>query len=152
MKHVVLSFLAFSTVFSTTSFGKPIEDGSSFTGHFVAQEQACEKEEFSYVTGQTILVPDYNFSGTPEGLVVDGNLRFVQELRMNDHGGGFQTGAYARYESSDEFVAGTVIIGDGKKTVTEEDYKLVTPDELIKTTTTTINEGQSQASVCHFLR
>jgi hypothetical protein len=159
MKQISLLMFAlvFSAAFSSASFAKLIEDGSSFTGSYRVQETACEKSEFSYVTGQNILVPDFFFEGTPNGLKQDGNLMSLGTLQMINHGGGIQTGSYAQYVSSTEFVVGSVLIhpltNGGQKTVTVDDYVIGTPGQITKTETSTIGEGQpTVTSICHFMK
>ncbi|MGZ3693342.1 MAG: hypothetical protein ACXWQO_04000 [Bdellovibrionota bacterium] len=158
MKNIFMFLvLAVSTAYSANAFCKSIEDGSSFTGSFQVQEQECEKSVFSYVTGKTILVPDFSFAGTTLGLKQDGMLIPVEPLHMNDHGGGIITGAYGQYDSSSEFTAGFIQINlnnnQGQKTTTVENFKIDNFGTLLKTTTTTIGDTAPVITgLCHFVK
>jgi len=158
MKTKVLITALICGAISQAGLAKPIEDGSSFTGQYVVQEQTCEKKEFSYETGQTILVPNFSFEGTPYGLKVDGSIIPIHENQIANHGSGFVTESAAHYVSSSEFIAQFAITqpaeNQGQRTETDYDYAL---DEygttMIETTTVIIgNQAPMVTQICHYLR
>jgi hypothetical protein len=140
--------------FSLPGHCKLIEDGSSFTGSYMVQEDECGKRVFNYMTGQYDLMKDFSFKGTPEGLKADGNLMLIHPDRAFDQGSGIVTGGYAFYQSGHEFVSSFFVIdpatNQGRKKVTLDDYLINDDGDIVKTTTTTIGDGQAVTKICHF--
>ena len=154
-KYLALPAMAVA-LYSSSAFGKLIEDGSAFTGQYIVQEQSCEKSVFSFVTGQIILVPNFSFEGTPEGLKVDGRLLRIQAGETLNHGQGVFSRSQGQYLSGNEFITSVFrvnpALNDGQMTTTVE-YYYVGESVITKKTMTTIGAGVASVSgICHYLK
>jgi hypothetical protein len=149
MKYVlVLALIA------PSAHARLIENGEAFTGKYKVRETSCMTETFDYETGKKVLVNDFTFTGTPEGLIDNGNLQQIQKHDLSLAGPDSGVTVNADYISETEFYSEAAI--HFEKSGIPADfitvYYRLSGDQLTVGRTRRHPQSPNENQDCHFVR